>query len=136
MVTYPVVVYKDQDSDYGTVVPDLPGCVSAGASLSIAMEMTHEAVQCHLEGMAKDRDAFPAPSELDAIADDAEYADAKAFSTVAVDLNRLSADSERINITLPRWLISAIDRDEPNRSKFLAESAIKALQEKQDKDVA
>ncbi|MCZ6616833.1 MAG: type II toxin-antitoxin system HicB family antitoxin [Gammaproteobacteria bacterium] len=53
MVTYPVVVYKDEESDYGTVVPDLPGCVSAGASLSIAMEMTNEAVQCHLEGMGQ-----------------------------------------------------------------------------------
>ncbi len=128
MVAYPVVVYKDEDSDYGMVVPDLPGCVSAGPSLSIAMEMTHEAVQCHLEGMAKDGDPFPAPSELDDVVEDEEYAHAKAFAAVEIDLDRLSAESERINITLPKWLISAIDSAEPNRSRFLAKCAIEGLQ--------
>ncbi len=47
---------------------------------------------------------------------------------MGVDLDRLSADSERINITLPKWLISAIDAKEPNRSRFLPESAIAGLQ--------
>ena len=125
MVAYPVVVYKDEDSDYGTVVPDLPGCVSAGPSLSIVMEMIHEAVQCHLEGMAKN---IPAPLELDGVVEDEEYAHAKAFAAVEIDLDRLSAELERINITLPKWLISAIDSAEPNRSRFLAKCAIEGLQ--------
>ncbi len=32
MQAYPVVVYKDPESDYGTEVPDLPGCYTDGAA--------------------------------------------------------------------------------------------------------
>ena len=27
---YPIVIYKDPDSDYGMMVPDLPGCYTFG----------------------------------------------------------------------------------------------------------
>ena len=135
MAVYPVVVYKDTGSDFGTIIPDLPGCVSAGESLEIAIQMTHEAVRCHLEGMAKDGEVFPEASDIEAIRNDAEYATCHALSFVEVDLSELSADTERVNITLPRWLISAIDKVERNRSRFLAESAIKALQDRQKRDL-
>ncbi|MDA1077409.1 MAG: type II toxin-antitoxin system HicB family antitoxin, partial [Proteobacteria bacterium] len=59
------------------------------------------------------------------------YQDALTYMAIQVDLDRLSAESERINITLPKWLISAIDSSESNRSRFLAESAIRALSEQQ-----
>lgn len=26
---YPIFIHKDKDSDYGVIVPDLPGCFSA-----------------------------------------------------------------------------------------------------------
>jgi predicted RNase H-like HicB family nuclease len=31
---YPIVIHKDADNDYGVSVPDLPGCFSAGESVS------------------------------------------------------------------------------------------------------
>jgi predicted RNase H-like HicB family nuclease len=133
---YPVVVYKDPDSDYGTVVPDLPGCHSAGSTLSEALEETREAIYTHLEGMAKDGEVFPRPSDLSAIRESGEFSDAAAFAVVEIDVNRVSAETERVNITLPKWLISSIDASESNRSRFLAESAIRALQEKQRKGIA
>jgi predicted RNase H-like HicB family nuclease len=136
MQTYPVVVYKDPDSDYGTVVPDLPGCHSAGSTLSDALEETREAIYTHLEGMAKDGEVFPEPSDLSVLQESGGFSDAVAFAVVEIDVNRVSAETERVNITLPKWLISSIDASESNRSRFLAESAIKALQEKQRKDVA
>ena len=68
MQVYPVVIYKDPDSDYGTLVPDLPGCHSAGATIAEALEETKEAIYAHLEGMAKDREIFPRPTDLSAIA--------------------------------------------------------------------
>ncbi|MCB0185038.1 MAG: type II toxin-antitoxin system HicB family antitoxin [Caldilineaceae bacterium] len=30
---YPVVIHKDEESDYGVSLPDLPGCSSAGKAL-------------------------------------------------------------------------------------------------------
>jgi predicted RNase H-like HicB family nuclease len=136
MQAYPVVVYKDPDSDYGTVVPDLPGCHSAGSTLSDALEETREAIYTHLEGMAKDGEVFPQPSDLSVLKETGDFDDAAAFGVVEIDVSRVSAETERVNITLPKWLISSIDASESNRSRFLAESAIKALQEKQRKDVA
>lgn len=136
MQAYSVVVYKDPASDYGTVVPDLPGCHSAGTTLSEALEETREAIYAHLEGMAKDGEVFPEPSDLSAIRESGDFGDAVAFAVVEIDVNQVSSETERVNITLPKWLISSIDATESNRSRFLAESAIKALQDKQRKDVA
>jgi predicted RNase H-like HicB family nuclease len=136
MQAYPVVVYKDPESDYGTEVPDLPGCYSAGTTLSEALEETREAIYAHLEGMAKDGEVAPEPSDLSNIQAADDYADAIAFAAVEIDFNKVSVETERVNITLPKRLISSIDASEPNRSRFLAESAIKALQEKRRRDVA
>lgn len=136
MHAYPVAVYKDPESDYGTEVPDLPGCYSAGATLSQAIMETREAIYAHLEGMAKDDEIAPEPSDLSVIQESGNYANAVAFAAVEIDLNKVSTETERVNITLPKWLIASIDASEPNRSRFLAESAVKALQEKRRRDVA
>ena len=136
MQAYPVVVYKDPDSDYGTEVPDLPGCYSAGTTLSEALQQTREAIYAHLEGMAKDAEVAPKASDLSDIRVLDNYADAFAFAVVEIDVSKVSVETARVNIMLPKWLISSIDATEPNRSRFLEQSAIKALQEKQRKDVA
>ncbi len=136
MQVYPVVVYKDPDSDYGIEVPDLPGCYSAGATLSEALHQTREAIYAHLEGMAKDAEVAPEASDLSDIRELDNCTDAFAFAAVEIDVSKVSVETARVNIMLPKWLISSIDATEPNRSRFLEESAIKALQEKQRKDVA
>ncbi len=125
MAVYTVLVRKDPDSDFGVEVPDLPGCFSAGETLSEALIEVHEAIYGHIEGMAKHGELPPAPSELS----EEDTTDA-IIAAVEIDLSKVSIETERVNVTLPRWLISAIDASEPNRSAFLAESAAAALQEK------
>ena len=44
-----VVIHKDDDSDYGVTVPDLPGCFSAGSTIEEALENTKEAIALHLK---------------------------------------------------------------------------------------
>ncbi|WP_206360356.1 type II toxin-antitoxin system HicB family antitoxin, partial [Pseudomonas viridiflava] len=39
---FTVVLHKDADSDYGVTVPDVPGCFSAGSSVSEALESVKE----------------------------------------------------------------------------------------------
>ncbi len=34
---FPVVLHKDSDSDYGVIVPDIPGCYSAGGTAAEAI---------------------------------------------------------------------------------------------------
>ena len=135
MYAYPIAVFKETGSDYGTVVADLPGCYSAGSTLSEALAETREAIYTHLEGMVKDGEVTPEPSDLSDIQASGEYARAVAFAAVEIDVNKVSPETERVNVKLPRWLLSSIDATEPNRSRFLAESAIKALQEKHRRDI-
>ena len=48
---YPVVIHKDENSDYGVTFPDLPGCFSAGDTIEEALANAQEAAECHIEGI-------------------------------------------------------------------------------------
>jgi predicted RNase H-like HicB family nuclease len=136
MLIYPVVLFKDKDGDYGAVVPDLPGCVSAGDTVEQAVRGIEEAIYCHLEGMAMDGESFPKPSDVEEVSGKREFRSGLGWYFVPVDLGRLSTAVERVNITLPKWLLQAIDAAAPNRSRFLAESALRALSDTRSKDTA
>lgn len=79
---YIALVHKDADTDYGVSFPDLPGCVTAGATLDEARAMAAAALALHLEGLAEDGEAIPAPSSLEAIMVEAEHRDAIAAFAV------------------------------------------------------
>ena len=49
---------------WGVVVPDLPGCFSAGDSMDEALENAHEAIDLHVETLIEDGAAIPAPRPL------------------------------------------------------------------------
>ena len=67
MPTYIALLRKDRRSDYSVEFPDLPGCVTAGKTLDEARDFAREALSLHLQGLAEDGEAIPAPSSLDAI---------------------------------------------------------------------
>ena len=54
MLSYIALIHKDADSEYGVSFPDLPGCISAGATLDEARAMAAEALAMHLEGLIAD----------------------------------------------------------------------------------
>ena len=60
-MNYPVVIHKDERSDYGVTVPDLPGCFSSGKTLEEALDNVKEAILCHVEGLVNDGEALPEP---------------------------------------------------------------------------
>jgi len=62
---YPIFIHKDHDSDYGVIVPDLPGCFSAGNSVAEAIQNAHEAIECHLEGLLADNQTIPLRKSLE-----------------------------------------------------------------------
>ena len=80
--TYLGLVEKEPDSDYCVHFPDLPGCITAGRTLEEAREMAAEALALHLEGLAEDGDAIPAPSSADAILAHPDAGDAMALIVV------------------------------------------------------
>jgi predicted RNase H-like HicB family nuclease len=56
---YPIFIHKDENSAYGVIVPDLPGCYSAGDTIEDAIHNAHEAIECHIEGLLLDNESLP-----------------------------------------------------------------------------
>lgn len=128
---FPIVIHKDKDSDYGVTVPDLPGCFSAGETLDEALEMAHEAVECHIEGLLLAGESLPAARSIEQHQSNPEYAGG-VWALVELDLSRLEDTTERVNITLSRRVLTLIDeaakRAGESRSGFLARAGIAAAQ--------
>ena len=124
MRPYIALIHKDADSDYGVSFPDLPGCITAGATLDEARAMAAEAIAFHLEGLASDGEPVPEPSSLQEIMSDPENRDGVA---ILVDPPKSTAKSVRLNITLADDLVELIDRYAEahglTRSGFLARAA-------------
>jgi len=58
---YAIVIEKAA-GNYSAYVPDLPGCVSTGGTISEVESEIREAIAFHLDGMREDGLAIPAPT--------------------------------------------------------------------------
>jgi predicted RNase H-like HicB family nuclease len=56
------VVIERAARNYSAYVPDLPGCVSTGASLAEVERNIREAIRFHLDGLREDGLPVPPPS--------------------------------------------------------------------------
>jgi predicted RNase H-like HicB family nuclease len=128
MKNYIGVIHKDADSNYGVSFPDLPGCISAGATLDEARAMATEALALHLKGLADDGEAVPDPTSLEVIMSDPDNRDGVAV-LIAAPLP--AARTVRINITLPSDVLDEIDefaeREGFTRSGMLVQAAKKMM---------
>ena len=55
---YAVVIEK-AEGNYSAYVPDLPGCIATGATVSEVESEIREAIAFHIEGMREDGLAIP-----------------------------------------------------------------------------
>lgn len=58
---YAIVIEK-AEGNYSAYVPDLPGCVSTGATVEETEKSIREAIAFHLDGMREDGTPFPQAS--------------------------------------------------------------------------
>lgn len=129
---FPVVLHKDGDSDYGVIVPDVPGCFSAGSTVAEAFENVQEALSLHYEGLVADGDPLPQVREIDAHIENPDYAGG-VWGIVEFDITPYFGKSVRFNATLPEQLLERIDqtvrrdRRYSSRSGFLAAAALREL---------
>jgi predicted RNase H-like HicB family nuclease len=56
------IVIELADGNYSAYVPDLPGCVSTGATVQEVEDRIREAIHFHLEGLREDGRPVPVPS--------------------------------------------------------------------------
>jgi predicted RNase H-like HicB family nuclease len=115
---------------FGVVVPDLPGCFSAGATLDEAVDSAREAIDLWCETVIEDGGDVPVAKTLAEHQADADFA-GWIWAVVEVPVERYYGPAEKLNITLPRLLLAKIDdyarAHGETRSGFLAEAARNAM---------
>ncbi len=60
---YAIVIEKGPEN-YSAYVPDLPGCVSTGSTVSEAEENIKEAILFHIDGLKEDGLPVPEPTTI------------------------------------------------------------------------
>ncbi len=106
---YPVAIELGDDTTaFGVVVPDLPGCFSAGDTLDEAMAGAEEAAAAWIDATLDAGNPIPAPSSLEAIRQNPDFA-GWTFGIITLDPALLDDTVERVNITLPRRVLKRLD---------------------------
>jgi predicted RNase H-like HicB family nuclease len=106
---YPIAIEPGTDTTaFGVIVPDLPGCYSAGDGLDEAVAGAEEAAAAWIDAALDAGEAIPAPSSLEAMRQNSAYA-GWAFGVIKIDPALLDDTTERVNITLPRRVLRRLD---------------------------
>lgn len=121
-VHYPAIIERGAEG-FGVFFPDLPGCVSAGATVQEAALNAEEALNGHLQVSAEHGDDIPPPSDLDAIERDPDVDEAARILVRGERPGR----AVRVQVSIEEGLLARIDRVAANRSRFLADAARAAL---------
>jgi predicted RNase H-like HicB family nuclease len=115
---------------WGVVVPDLPGCFSAGDTLDEAMDNAKEAIELHVQTMLEDGQSLPTPRTLTQWQADPEFS-GWVWAVVDAPVEKYFGPAEKINITVPRIVLAHIDeyakRHGLSRSGFLVQAARTAM---------
>jgi len=114
---------------YGVVVPDLPGCTSAGSTTDEALRNAVEAVRLWVEDAIDDGEQLPPPRSVEALRAYPEIAAAltEGAALAVVPLLLDAGRPVRANLSLDAGLLDAIDEAAKahglTRSAFLASAA-------------
>jgi predicted RNase H-like HicB family nuclease len=132
---FPIAIHKDEGSVYGVIVPDIAGCHSWGATIEDAIHNAREAIESHVATLIEcGEDVDLTVSSVEALRHQADYEDA-VWALVDVDPAKFDMKPERVNISLPRFVLRKIDtfagKHQETRSGFLARVALDAIREEE-----
>ncbi len=127
-----VALVHRQDNAFGLSFPDLPGCVSAAASLDDLLQDGKEALDLHIEGMLADGEDLPQLRSLDSLKKDEtlaeDFAEAELVTLLPVDM---PGRSVKVTITMEEHLLqrlnTAAERQGYTRSGFIADAVRRKL---------
>ena len=106
---YPIAIEPgDESTAFGVVVPDLPGCFSAGDTIDEAITNAEEAIDAWIESALDQGQEIPRPSTVQHWSGKGEFS-GWTFGIVTVDPAALDDRIERVNITLPRRVLHRLD---------------------------
>lgn len=124
-----VALLDGRDGAYGVVIPDLPGCTSAGDTAEEALAGAQEAAVLWADEMTSQGCEIPPPRSVEEVWRDPKVAAAIAEGSalVLIPLVRDSGRPARVNVSLDQGLLEAIDdaarAHKLTRSAFLASAA-------------
>jgi predicted RNase H-like HicB family nuclease len=128
---YTIVIEPgDAKHAFGVVVPDLPGCFSAGDTLDEAYANAKQAIEAHLELSLEHNEPIPECKSLDEHRHNPEYA---GWIWAVIEVEDIPAKKTpiRLNVSLPEYLVNQIDQyaeaHHLTRSGFLAKAAQAAM---------
>src|ERR1043166_7711880 len=103
IMNYPIAIEIGDDTHaVGVVVPDLPGCFSAGDTVDEAVKNAEKAITAWIDTMLDAGESIPRASSLaDLVHANPDYS-GWVWAIVTIDPSVLDDRVERINITLPR----------------------------------
>lgn len=106
---YPIAIEPGTETTaFGVVVPDLPGCFSAGDTLDEAMAGAEQAAAAWIDATLDAGGALPRPSTLDQLRHHPDFA-GWTYGVITLDPALFDDVSERVNITLPRRVLRRLD---------------------------
>jgi predicted RNase H-like HicB family nuclease len=127
-MNYPICIHKDVASDYGVVVPDLPGCFSAGKSIDEAMEMSKEAIELHIEGLIEEGLPIPRSGTIEDHNRRREFAKGT-WAVIAINPADLRLKTRRVNISMPERVLEAVDQYAVKTSETRSGLLVRAVTE-------
>ncbi len=134
---FPIAIEPgDKKHVFGVAVPDLPGCFSAGDTLDEAFVQAREAIELWISTTLEDGGTIPLAKPLTQHQKNREFK-GWIWGVVDVDISQFDGGAERVNITLPRRVLTAIDqyakRHGESRSGFLARAALDEMRRQASK---
>jgi predicted RNase H-like HicB family nuclease len=130
-ITYTIAIEPgDEHHAFGVVVPDLPGCFSAGDTLEEAYANAKQAIEGHLEVSLECNEPIPDRKPFEEHQRNPELA-GWVWALIEVEDIPAKKSPVRLNVSLPEYLVNRIDQyaqaNHLTRSGFLAKAAMKEL---------
>lgn len=94
---YPIAIEPgDETHAFGVIVPDIPGCFSAGDTLEEAYANAKEAIKGHLELLVEMGEEVPLPTSIDNHRKNPDFTEYDMFfGVVDVDITHLLGKAEK-----------------------------------------
>ncbi|KAA8561591.1 hypothetical protein FX985_01643 [Pseudomonas extremaustralis] len=129
---YPICIeWGDDFTATGIQIPDIPGAVTAGDSFEEAYNAAVEIAHIRLQEIAAEGGVIPMPTSVADHYAHADYA-GMGWGMLELDISPYLGKTEKVNVTLPGYVIQRIDRyvrehKVKSRSSFLADAALEKL---------
>jgi predicted RNase H-like HicB family nuclease len=112
-------------------IPDIPGAAATATSFEKAYKAANEVAHERLTEIAQKHGFAPRPTTWAKLSARPEYA-GKQWGLIEIDISRYLGKTEKINITLPGYVIDLIekymqDHHVRSRSAFLTDAALEKL---------